>query len=74
MIRTGIGAKTEAALTEVLLRHFEAHELVATATARQGAALDLTYSALLKPAASAVALVAELNKVEGVQAVDWKKV
>lgn len=74
VIRTGIGAKTEAALTEVLLRHFEAHELVATATARQGAALDLTYSALLKPAASAVALVAELNKVEGVQAVDWKKV
>ena len=73
VIRTGIGAKTEAAFAEVLLRHFDAHELVATATARQGAALDLTYSALLKPAASAVALVAELNKVEGVQAVDWRK-
>lgn len=74
VIRTGIGAKTEAAFAEVFLRHFDAHELVATATARQGAALDLTYSALLNPAASAVALVAELNKVEGVQAVDWKKV
>lgn len=73
VIRTGIGAKTEATFAEVFLRHFDAHELVATATARQGAALDLTYSALLKPASSAVALVAELNKVEGVQAVDWKK-
>ena len=71
-VRLGIGVNPETALGEVLSRHLDSHSLVTVVTARQGAALDLTYSALLKAGSSAVVLVAELNKVEGVQAVEWK--
>lgn len=73
VVRIGIGVNPEAAFSEAFTRHLDSHELLATATARQGAAIDLTYSALVKTTASAVALVAELNKVEGVQGVEWKK-
>jgi len=38
--------------------------------ARNGPRTDL--HAMLKPAASAIALIAELNKIEGVQSVEWK--
>ena len=72
LVRLGIGANPETALSETLSRHLDSHSLVAVVTARQGAALDLTYAALLKAGSSAVVLVAELNKVEGVQAVEWK--
>ena len=65
--------KPETAFSDAFTRHLDSHELLATATARQGAAIDLTYSARIKTAASAVALVAELNKVEGVQGVEWKR-
>jgi hypothetical protein len=72
VIRLGIAVEPELVLGESLARRLDSHHLLAVATARQGAALELTYSALLKPDASAVVLVAELNKVEGVQSVEWK--
>ena len=46
---------------------------MSVATARQGAAIDLTYSARLRAGASVVALVAEVNRTEGVQGVEWKE-
>ncbi|HEY3788564.1 MAG TPA: DUF4956 domain-containing protein [Urbifossiella sp.] len=72
VIRIGIGSNAEKTLADALARHLESQQLLAAATARQGAALDLTYSVLLKPSATAVALIADLNKVEGVQGAEWK--
>ena len=72
MIRLGIGVNPDTALGETLARNLDSHHLLSVVTSRQGAALDLTYTGLLKTSASAVALVAELNKVEGVQGVEWK--
>ncbi|HEY2909451.1 MAG TPA: DUF4956 domain-containing protein [Gemmataceae bacterium] len=72
VIRVGIGVNPDAALNEALARHVDVHRLQAASTARQGAALDLTYAARLKPAASLLAMIADLNKVDGVQGVEWK--
>lgn len=72
MIRVANGIDPEAVLGETLTRRLEVHQLIEVDTARQGAALDLTYTALLRPDASAVMLVTELNKIEGVQSVEWR--
>jgi hypothetical protein len=72
LIRVGIGISPDVVLAETFQRHLDSHHLVSVATARQGASLDLTYSATPKPDSSAVALVADLNRVDGVQGVEWK--
>lgn len=73
MVRVGLGPDPAAVLAGVLAKHTADARQVALNTARQGAALDVTYRVRLKPGASAVALLAELNKVEGVQGVEWKE-
>jgi hypothetical protein len=42
-------------------------------TAKQGSAVDVEYRLLLKPDISPAALVAELNQIEGVQQVQFRK-
>ena len=54
-------------------KHLERWRLVATATARSGAALDLTYAVRLRREEAAAAFVAELNALEGVQAVELRQ-
>jgi hypothetical protein len=72
VIRVGTGPDPGAVTAPVLGKYLKEARVVAAATARQGAALDLTYSAHLKPGIDAIALVAELNRIEGVQSVEWK--
>ena len=72
IVRMGIGIVPEKAFAEHFSRHLDAQDLLTVATARQGAALDLTYSVVLKAGGSSVALVADLNRVDGVQGVEWK--
>jgi hypothetical protein len=71
VVRMGLGFDPDVALAAVLAEHLEAARLVAVATTRQGAAVDLTYAVRPKPATSPVALLAAVNKVEGVQNVEW---
>ena len=72
ILRIGTGVAAEKAFAGVFSAHLDSHDLLTVATARQGAALDLTYAASLKPGSTAVSLVAELNRVDGVQGVEWK--
>jgi len=72
VVRTGIGVVPEKAFAESFARHLDSHDLLTVATARQGAALDLTYAVGLKPSVTPVSLVAEMNRVEGIQGVEWK--
>jgi hypothetical protein len=72
IVRIGTGVVPEKAFSEHFSKHVDSHDLLSVATARQGVALDLTYSVALKPGISCVALVAELNRVDGVQGVEWK--
>ena len=51
-------------------KHFDSTRLIAATTARQGSALDLTYQTRLRQRDSVIALVTELNGLEGVQGVE----
>ena len=70
-VRMGIGFDPEIALAKVLAEFAESARLASVATARQGAALDLGYDLRLLPGVSPVALLAAVNKVEGVQNAEW---
>lgn len=71
MVRVGIGADPNGPVAEAIRLHTSDFRLVAIGTARQGAALDLTYMIRLLETSSPIALSGELNRIEGVQAVEW---
>lgn len=71
-VRFGLGFDPEPLLRPHFDTHLASHRLTATGTAKQGAAVELTYAARLKNPAAALALIADLNKVDGVQGVEWK--
>jgi hypothetical protein len=71
-IRIGLGFEPDKLLHEVFGKHVSGSRLTAVATARQGAALDLTYSIRLLHEHGELSFIAELNKVEGVQQVELR--
>jgi hypothetical protein len=73
-VRVGVGHSPDGLLHEPFAKHLARSQLTATATARQGAALDLTYRVRLRRDAAAVALVAELNGLDGIQNVELRQV
>jgi hypothetical protein len=72
-VRVGVGHHPESLLQTCFGRHLCSSRLVTTTTARQGAALELIYQVRLQREDSAIALVEELNKVEGIQNVDLRR-
>jgi hypothetical protein len=70
-IRVGLGAGggPAALLRDAFERHLQAVNQIAVTTARQGAALDLTYRLRLLAATDPAVVVAELNRLEGVESV-----
>jgi len=73
VVRLGIGADPNGPLTETLRKHAEDMRLVSIATARQGAAVDLTYAVRLQEGVTPLGLTSDLNRIEGVQAVEWSE-
>jgi hypothetical protein len=71
VVRLGIGSDPNGALAETLQKHCSESRLTAIGTARQGAAIDLTYLIRLKEAVTPLLLTTDINRVEGVQGVDW---
>lgn len=72
-VRVGLGTDPEAAVERAFGTHLTSFHLVGTGTAKQGAALELTYQVRLRSPAAAVPLVADLNRVEGVQGVELRQ-
>jgi hypothetical protein len=72
-IRVTLGAAEGGARQGILAAHVSDMRLISTSTARQGAALDLTYRVRLRQPESAVALVTELNRCEDVQEVEFRE-
>lgn len=72
-VRLGVGHAPELVLATVLRDQLEAYDLLATTTARQGAAVELTYRVRLRPASTPTTLVTELNRLEGVQNVELRR-
>jgi hypothetical protein len=71
VVRLGIGSDPNGPLAETLGRHTAELKLIAIGTARQGAAIDLTYAIRLQEGMTPLGLTADLNRVEGVQSVEW---
>jgi hypothetical protein len=72
-IRIGTGIDPATGVATVLAKHATDVALVGVATARQGTALDLTYTLRLRESITPVAIIGELNRTEGVQGVEWKE-
>ncbi len=72
VVRLGAGIDPAAGVAGVLAKHADDPQLVAIVTVRQGTALDLTYQLRLRPDTTALALIGDLNRTEGVQGVEWK--
>jgi len=69
-VRVGAGSEREKAVAEVLRRFVSSLRLRSIVTVRQGVALDVRYSVRLQQPERPFDLVAELNRVEGVQQVE----
>ena len=72
-IRIGFGHDPEGLLGAVLDQYIERRRLTAAATARQGAAIDLSYGARLRQGAAVTALIAELHRLDGVLEVELQQ-
>ncbi len=71
-VRVAVGQDTEL-LDRAIEPLVEARELLGIETAKQGAALDVSYEVHLKRGGSLNELVKTLNKTEGVQSVELQK-
>jgi hypothetical protein len=72
-VRLGVGHSPDILLADLFGKHLAQTRLLATGTARQGAAIDLTYVVRLRRPDGAPALVGDLNGVEGVQSVELRQ-
>lgn len=72
VVRMGLGRLPEEVLAPAFARHTESCHVTEAATARQGAAVDVTYAVRLRETSGATALLMELNQVEGVQNVELR--
>jgi uncharacterized membrane protein HdeD (DUF308 family) len=72
-IRVGLGRDADMLFGAILARHLARQRVTAVGTARQGAAVEITYQVKLKPEATMTGLVTELNQVEGVMSVELNR-
>lgn len=72
VLRTGTTYPGEV-LEAILERHVGPYRLAGLATARGGSALDVSFEVLPPTPQAALALVADLSRVEGVQSVELKE-
>ncbi len=72
-VRVGLGHDLDKLLGGTLDSHLQERELMSVATAKQGVLLDVTYETRLSPNGSADELVKALNRIEGVQSVEFRR-
>ena len=70
VLRVGLGHDPDATLKAAGGKYIQRSSLTGSCTAKQGAALDLTYQVRLRSAADLLPLVADLNRAESVQNVE----
>ncbi|MFO0799866.1 MAG: DUF4956 domain-containing protein [Gemmataceae bacterium] len=73
IVRMAPGTDPHALLAAAFAKHLREAKFQAADTAKQGAAMDFTYHVRPKPGVAPVALIGELNRIEGVQSVEWRE-
>lgn len=71
-LRFGAGHPPDEKVTAVLTQHLGKYRLTGMSTARGGSALDVSYAVSLPAPERSFALVAELNRIDGIQGVELK--
>jgi hypothetical protein len=69
VVRVGLGVDAAVVVAPVVDQFASRRRLLGVATARQGGALDVSYGVDLKDDTQATALIAALNRLDGVQSV-----
>ena len=72
-VRLGLGRSPETFLEPLIAAAATKREMTSVETAKQGAAMDVEYRLLLRPEISPATLVAQINQIEGVQQVQFRK-
>ncbi|MBL8795454.1 MAG: DUF4956 domain-containing protein [Planctomycetia bacterium] len=72
VLRCAAGRPADNSLEKVLDQYVAAHRLTGLATVRGGSALEVTYTIRMRGADQTFGLVADLNRLEGVQGVEIK--
>jgi hypothetical protein len=72
-LRFGAGKPPDEKVASVLAEHLGLHRMTGLSTARGGSALDVSYAIRLPTPERSFALVAELNRLDGVQGVELKQ-
>ncbi|MEQ1574005.1 MAG: DUF4956 domain-containing protein [Vicinamibacterales bacterium] len=73
-VRLGLGHDAQSVLGPVFDAHGTERRLVSLATARQGTSIDVTYRVALATDEAASALVKGVNRIDGVQNVELRRV
>ncbi len=72
-LRIGLADGVRTAAESLLAGVVDQLELTSASTAKQGTALDLTYRVRLRPECAPACLVADLNRLEGVESVELER-
>lgn len=72
-VRVAINGGGQEAIESALVALAPGFELIEVETAKQGAALDLSYRIRLRPDATPLGLLSDLKRVEGVEGVDLRR-
>jgi len=70
VLRFGAGKPPDERVEKVLVEHLKGYRLAGLGTARGGAALDVTYRVRTVSPEKTFALIADLNRLEGIQGVE----
>jgi uncharacterized membrane protein YhiD involved in acid resistance len=73
VVRFANGTDPQPLLAAAFDKHLREAKFQAADTAKQGAATDFTYLVRPKPGVATMALIGELNRIEGVQSVEWRE-
>lgn len=72
VVRIGLGVDADALFAKTFADGTVSARLAGVVTVKQGAALEMTYAVILRGPEHAVPLLAELNRIEGVQSVELR--
>jgi hypothetical protein len=72
-LRVSAGFGSDTPWQSLFAKHCDQAQLQSTATARQGAAVELTYKLRLKPGVTPLQFLNEMNRLEGIQNLELKR-
>src|SRR6516162_7466694 len=73
-LRVSAGFGSDTPWQSLFAKHCDQAQLQSTATARQGAAVELTYKLRLKPSVTPLQFLNEMNRLEGIQNLELKRI